>query len=136
MKKHKKWSVVLGRFQCLPPHKGHIQLVKTLLKERKNILIMLRKEDGTNKNPYTQKERFEAFCKIFPKETKTGRIIIASVPDIDEVVHGRNKGWNVREIKLPEDIQKISATEIRKKTKPLDYQGININNQKGKISDV
>jgi len=119
-KKHREWSMVLGRFQCLPPHEGHLGIIRQLLKEGKNVLIMLRKEDGTDKNPYTQQERFDAFCKIFPEETKTGRIIISAVPDINEVVFGRQPGWKIREIKLSEEIQKISATEIRKKGKTTD----------------
>lgn len=117
MKKHKTWTMVLGRFQCVPPHDGHLGVIRQLLKEGKNVLIMLRKEDGTDKNPYTQKERFDAFCKIFPQETKEGRIILASVPDITEVAYGRTPGWSIREVVLDKETQKLSATEIRKKGK-------------------
>jgi len=33
---------------------------------------------------------------------------------VSEVVHGRGVGWDVREIKLDAETEKISATDIRR----------------------
>ena len=112
-KRHKQWSLVLGRFQCLPPHEGHQQLIRTLLKEGKNVLIALRKEDKTNKNPYSVGQRKRAFKKIFKKEIKERKIKIIGIDNITEVVYGRKPGWRIREIKLSKKLEKISATKIR-----------------------
>ena len=37
------------------------------------------------------------------------------VPNITNICYGRGVGYTIEEIVLPEDIQKISATNIRKK---------------------
>ena len=37
------------------------------------------------------------------------------VPNITNICYGRGVGYKIEEVVLPEDIQKISATKIRKK---------------------
>ena len=44
-----------------------------------------------------------------------GRFKIMLVPNITNICYGRGVGYKIEEIVLPEDIQKISATNIRKK---------------------
>ena len=113
-KEHKIYSLVIGRFQCLPPHEGHLTLIRTLLEEGKNVCIALREADGTDKNPYTFEERHRAFMKIFGKEVAQGRVKIIKIPDIEEVVYGRKVGWGIREIRLDPKIEAISGTEMRR----------------------
>jgi len=48
----------------------------------KNVLIMIKKEDVTKNTKFTPKEKFDELCKIFPEETKTGKIIISTIPDV------------------------------------------------------
>lgn len=110
---HKVFSLLIGRYQCLPPHKGHLSLINSVLNEGKNVLIALRQEDGTDKNPYTQEERRKCFNEIYKKEIEEGKVIIIDIPDIEEVCYGRDVGWGIREIKLSKDIEAISASEIR-----------------------
>ena len=45
----------------------------------------------------------------------SGRVKVIIIPDIESVNYGRGVGYKIEEIVLPEDIQKISATNIRKK---------------------
>ncbi len=111
--KHKQWTMLLGRFQVPKPHAGHKMLIKTLLDEGKNVLIALRQEDGTDKNPYTTTQRKEAFEKIYKKEINKGRVKVLSLEDVNEVAYGRTPGWSIREIQVPERTKKISATKIR-----------------------
>lgn len=111
---HKEWTLLLGRFQVPTPHKGHRMLINTLLDEGKNVLIGLRKEDDTEKNPYTIKQRKMAFTKAYRKEIEQGRVKVIGIPDVVEVAYGRTPGWNIYEIEVPEHIKQISATEIRK----------------------
>lgn len=113
-KTHKEYTMLLGRYQCLPPHLGHQSLVRQLLKEGKNVLIALRKEDGTAKNPYTIKQRKKQFEKIFKKEIKKGTVKIIGIKDVVEVAYGRIPGWGIREIKLTPEIEAISGTKLRK----------------------
>jgi nicotinamide mononucleotide adenylyltransferase len=113
----KKYSLFIGRYQVPVPHEGHIKLIRTVLDEGKNVCIGLRKEDGTDKNPFTIAERWAAFEKIFKEEIKDGRVIIVALPDIEEVCCGRDVGWGFRQIKLDEKTESISATKIREKLK-------------------
>jgi len=113
--KHKEWTMLLGRFQCIPPHAGHQALVESLLDEGKNVLIGLRKEDGTDKNPYTLSQRTIAFWLMYEKEIEEGRVSIVPLPDIVEIAYGRTPGWKIKEIKLENNLEKISGTEMRKK---------------------
>jgi len=112
--------MILGRFQCIPPHEGHIKLIEHVLDEGKNVCIALRENDGSDKNPYSFRERKEAFLKIFNQEIIEGRLKIIEIPDITELVHGRGVGWKVTEISLSKKIELISATEKRKERKQND----------------
>ena len=111
---HKIYSLVIGRFQVIPPHGGHLTLIRTLLAEGKNVCIALRKSDGTESNPYRYERRHRAFQKIFFREMAEGRIKVIKLPDIEEVVYGRKVGWGIREIRLDPKIESISGTKIRK----------------------
>ena len=112
---NKIYSMAIGRYQCLPPHEGHTKLIKKVLNEGKNVCIAIREADGSDKNPYTYEERKECFEKIFEEEISEGKIKIISIPDIEEVFHGRKVGWGIREIKLDEETEKISGTKMREK---------------------
>jgi len=109
----KNFSLVIGRFQCIPPHKGHLSLINKLLEEGKNVQIGLRRENDDGTNPFSRKEREEAFDEIYKEEIDNGTVKIVWLEDITEVVHGRKVGWSVRQIKLPKEIESISGTEVR-----------------------
>jgi len=118
LNKEQRWySLFIGRFQCIPPHEGHIKLIRTILDEGGNACIALMKEDGTEKNPYSIHERLIAFEKIFEKEIKEGRVIVIDIPPVENICYGRDVGWGIRQIRFDDEIEKISATEIRKKRK-------------------
>jgi len=112
-KEHKIYEFIIGRFQCLPPHNGHLQLIRTILKEDKNVCIALREADGGDKNPYSYEERHRAFQKIFIKEIGEGKLKIIKIPDIENVIYGRKPGWGIRQIKLSKELENISGTKIR-----------------------
>ncbi len=116
-KEHKVYEFVIGRFQCLPPHDGHLELIRTVLKEDKNVCIALRENDGGKKNPYSYEERHRAFQKIFSEEIGEGRVKIIKIPDIENVVYGRKPGWGIREVRLNKKLEDISGTKMREKRK-------------------
>jgi len=115
MAKKKKYSLFIGRYQ--PLHAGHIKLIRTVLNEGKNVCIALRDTNISNTDPYDDKERFIMCLNEFHKEMAEGRLVVITIPDIEEVVYGRKVGWGIRQIKLDDKTESISATKIRKKMK-------------------
>ena len=100
-------SLMIGRFQ--PFHSGHRAMVEKLLDEGNEPLIAIRDTEFSESDPFSAYERRKMIHNIFGDKVET---II--VPDIKEVVYGRKVGWGIREIELDKEIQKISATAIRK----------------------
>jgi len=111
------YSLLIGRYQCIPPHEGHLTLAKTLLAEGKNVCIALRDTPIRESDPFSVAERKAAFEKIFENEIKEGKVRIIGMPDIEDVCYGRKVGWGIREIKLDEKIEAISATKAREEMK-------------------
>ena len=113
----KIYSLLIGRYQCLPPHEGHLTLARTLLAEGKNVCIALRDTPIKESDPFSVAERKAAFEKVFEKEIEEGKVCIIGMPDIEDVCYGRKVGWGIREIKLDEKIEAISATKAREEMK-------------------
>ena len=53
--------------------------------------------------------------KEYSDEVEKGLVKVISIPDIESVNYGRGVGYEINEFVPPEDISKISATEIRRK---------------------
>lgn len=104
----KKYSLFIGRWQ--PLHSGHLALFDKVRQEGRNILIAIRDTEIDGDNPLSACERQE----MIQEQVPDAKVII--IPDITEVVYGRGVGWGIREIRLDEEIEKISATELRKET--------------------
>lgn len=100
------YSLFIGRWQ--PFHEGHKRLIQSVLDEGKNVCVAIRDTVVSEHNPFTAKEREAMIVSVFPQI----RVIV--IPDIDEVVHGRKVGWDIREIRLDEETEAISGTEMRK----------------------
>lgn len=101
-------SLVIGRFQ--PLHDGHKKLIQRLLDEGKRPLVALRDTGINEDNPYSVEERKKMFEEAFGD-----KVTVISIPDIEEVIYGRKVGWEIREIRLDEKTESISATEIRRR---------------------
>jgi adenylylsulfate kinase len=101
-----KYSLFIGRWQ--PLHDGHLTLFDQVRKEGKQILIGIRDTEKSESNPYSVQERIEMIKAAVPDAE------VVVIPDIEEVVYGRGVGYGIREIRLSEDIESISATKIRK----------------------
>jgi len=107
----KPTAQMLGRWQ--PFHKGHFELFKKMLEKTGQVCIMVRDMPVSENNPFD----FETIKNNIEKELEEykGKFEIIKVPNITYIGYGRKVGYEIEEIILPEDIQKISATEIRKK---------------------
>jgi len=110
-------SMFIGRYQ--PLHDGHVQLIEKVLAEGREVVVALRDTTISADNPFTLAERRVMFEKAFGN-----RIQVISIPDINEICHGRGVGWSVREIRLDAEIEAISATAIRRDALPGESRSI------------
>jgi nicotinamide mononucleotide adenylyltransferase len=113
---YKKPTVqLLGRFQ--PFHDGHFALFEEAIKKTGQVCIMVRDTSGIDdKNPFDFNFiKNEIEKKLLPKYKNKFEILL--VPNITNISYGREVGYKIEEIDLPDRIKKISATKIRKNIK-------------------
>jgi adenylylsulfate kinase len=103
-----KYSLFIGRWQ--PLHQGHMALFDKMRQEGRKILIGIRNTGIDESNPYSVEERVE----MIKKQVPDAELVV--LPDIEAVCYGRKVGYEIKEIKLGEDLEKISATSIRAQT--------------------
>ncbi len=107
-----KTSLIIGRWQ--PWHKGHRELFKAALDRAERVAIGVRSTHATDeKNPFTFKEVSKFIDDDLNKEF-TGKYEIIDLPNITNVIYGRDVGYKVEKITFEEGIESISATNIRK----------------------
>jgi len=108
----KPTAQMLGRWQ--PFHDGHYALFEEVIKKTGQVCIQIRDVQGVDDNPFdfeTVKKKIEE--KLLPKYENRFKIML--VPNITNICYGRGVGYKIEEVVLPEEIQKISATNIRAK---------------------
>jgi len=102
-------TLILGRWQ--PWHDGHSALYKEAGKRTKQVLIGVRDTHGTNaKNPLT----FEEVCKYIKKDSLVQETLIMKLPNITNIIYGRDVGYKIEQVSLGKEIEAISATQKRK----------------------
>lgn len=107
-----KTAIYIGRFQ--PFHDGHKNIFLKALKKNKQVCILVMDSFNINKkNPF----KFSTVKKKIINALKEykNNFIILKIPVVSEVVYGRKVGYRITKINLPKKIEKISATNIRKK---------------------
>jgi len=108
----KKTAIYIGRFQ--PFHEGHKKLFLNALKKNGQVAILVMDSYKVNiKNPFKfnyVKKKIDVSLKKYK-----GNYTIIKIPVVSEVIYGRKVGYKFRNIKVPKNIEKISATNIRKK---------------------
>jgi nicotinamide mononucleotide adenylyltransferase len=104
---------LLGRFQ--PWHRGHLELFKRGISKTGQVVILLRKEDGTDSNPYNFGERVKFISEDLKKHgfTRTLDYDIVEVPNITHITYGRDVGYKIEQEHFDKEIEDVSATEIR-----------------------
>ena len=107
---NKPTAQMLGRYQ--PFHDGHFELFKRILQKTGQVVIMVRSCTGKN-NPYP----FKTVKRKINRKLREyyGKYIIIKVPNITNICYGRDVGYAIEKISLPERIESISATKIREK---------------------
>ena len=103
----KPTTLMLGRYQ--PWHEGHSALYQEAKKRTDQVLIGVRDTHKTSeKDPLS----FLEVSQFIIKDEKNPWIL--SMPNITNIVYGRDVGYKVEQVELDQSIQAISATQKRK----------------------
>jgi adenylylsulfate kinase len=103
-------TLQLGRYQ--PWHEGHQALKNEAHKRTNQVLIGVRNTYGTSeKDPLTYKE---VERHIRESVGYNGDTLVARLPNITNIVYGRDVGYKIEQVHLSPEMQAISATQKRK----------------------
>ena len=107
----KPTAQMLGRWQ--PFHDGHYALFEEIIKKTGQVYLMVRDVQGVGDNPFDfEFIKSKIIERLEPKYKNRFKVVL--VPNITNISYGRNVGYKIEEIVLSEEIQKVSATKIRK----------------------
>ena len=107
----KPTAQMLGRWQ--PFHNGHYALFEEIIKKTGQVCIQVRDVQGVGDNPFDfETVKSNITQRLEPNFKNRFKVIL--VPNISNICYGRGVGYKIEEIVLSEEVQKISATKIRK----------------------
>jgi nicotinamide mononucleotide adenylyltransferase len=99
--------LLLGRYQ--PWHEGHRALFDEAAKRNTQVVIGVRHTVGmSEKDPL----HFHEVKNFIQKDMPTANVM--KVPNITNIVYGRDVGYKIEQVDLGADIHAISATQKRK----------------------
>jgi adenylylsulfate kinase len=102
-------TLMLGRYQ--PWHEGHHALYKEASKRTEQVLLGVRNTYNTSeKDPLT----FDEVKGYIAKDEFMDGALVLRLPNITNIVYGRDVGYKIEQVDLGADIHAISATEKRK----------------------
>jgi hypothetical protein len=102
-------TLMLGRYQ--PWHEGHHALYKEAGKRTDQVLLGVRNTYNTSeKDPLT----FDEVKGYIAKDEFMDGALVLRLPNITNIVYGRDVGYKIEQVDLGADIHAISATEKRK----------------------
>lgn len=107
MIENKKYALYIGRFS--PFHLGHDYIIRKKLDEGKSVLIACRDTLISEQDPYSAEERVQMISEHY----KDDDVKVIVMPDIESVNIGRKVGYDINRYDSPENIEGISATQIR-----------------------
>lgn len=102
-------TLMLGRYQ--PWHEGHHALYKEAGKRTDQVLLGVRNTYNTSeKDPLT----FDEVRGYIAKDEFMDGALVLRLPNITNIVYGRDVGYKIEQVDLGAEIHAISATEKRK----------------------
>jgi hypothetical protein len=105
----KPTTLMLGRYQ--PWHEGHHALYEEAGKRTEQVLLGVRDTYQTSeKDPLT----FDEVKGYISKDPVMENALVLKLPNITNIVYGRDVGYKIEQVKLGDEIEAISATEKRK----------------------
>ncbi len=109
---NKPTVMLLGRYQ--PWHGGHQALFDEAIKKTGQVAILVRATEGIDKdNPFSYGTILTTIHRALDKKYTRSQYIILRVPNITNIIYGRKVGYEIEQIHLDQEIEAISATEIR-----------------------
>jgi nicotinamide mononucleotide adenylyltransferase len=105
---------LMGRYQ--PWHAGHRALFERAYERIGQVAVLVRSQEKSDNNPYSYTEVSEAIQNDLERNgyILDKDFIILQVPNITDITTGRDVGYSITSEVLPEYIEKISASNIRK----------------------
>lgn len=102
-------TLQLGRYQ--PWHEGHQALKLEAHNRTDQVLVGVRNTYGTSeKDPLP----FNKVEELIWNQNKNGDTLILRLPNITNIVYGRDVGYKIEQVDLGAELHAISATEKRK----------------------
>jgi adenylylsulfate kinase len=102
-------TLMLGRYQ--PWHEGHHALYKEAGKRTDQVLLGVRNTYNTSeKDPL----KFDEVRQYIAKDEFMDSALVLRLPNITNIVYGRDVGYKIEQVDLGATIHAISATEKRK----------------------
>jgi len=102
-------TLMLGRYQ--PWHEGHHALYKEAQNRTEQVLLGVRDTHGTSEKDPLTFEQVEFYISADPVMENA---MIMKLPNITNIVYGRDVGYKIEKVELAFEIQAISATQKRK----------------------
>lgn len=98
-------TLMLGRYQ--PWHEGHSALKDEAHRRTEQVLVGIRNTHGTSeKDPFT----FEEVNGFIPQQKDELKL---RLPNITNIIYGRDVGYLIEKVELSPELQAISATKKR-----------------------
>jgi hypothetical protein len=107
----KESALLLGRYQ--PWHAGHRALFERAIAKSGQVIIQVRDCQGWNDSNPFEFEKVKSFIKRDLDPIYQGQYEIMLVPNITEIVYGRDVGYKITQETFTDEIHAISATKIR-----------------------
>jgi hypothetical protein len=102
-------TLMLGRYQ--PWHEGHHALYKEAGKRTNQVLLGVR---NTYKTSEKDPLKFDEVKEYIDKDELMSAAMVLRLPNITNIVYGRDVGYKIEQVELAPEIQAISATKKRK----------------------
>jgi hypothetical protein len=102
-------TLMLGRYQ--PWHEGHHALYNEAEKRTPQVMLGVRNTQGTSeKDPLS----FDEVKGYIGQDPHMARAMVVKMPNITNIVYGRDVGYKIEQVKLDDETEAISATKKRK----------------------
>jgi hypothetical protein len=105
----KPTTLMLGRYQ--PWHEGHHALYEEAGKRTDQVMLGVRNTYLTSKKDPLN---FEQVKDYIAEDDYMKNAMVIKMPNITNIVYGRDVGYKIEQVKLGEEIEAISATQKRK----------------------
>lgn len=96
----------IGRWS--PFHNGHKAIIDKKLDEGHRVLVLVRDTDISEDSLWTAEERAQMIRSVYRDEVE-----VRVIPDICSLAMGRDVGYRIETIEVPEETKRISGTTIR-----------------------